>query len=84
MKKPRSQLSVAGKTSNSKADAVDHGLSKEELLKLLDRLRNRVEQLPDFDSARIVELYDRVSSGSYEVDNAGLAEKLLRFEESLK
>ena len=59
-------------------------LSKEEMLGLLERLRNRLEQLPDFDAARIVELHNRIASDSYDVDNAGLAEKLLSFEKSLE
>ena len=43
-------------------------------------LEQRIKQLPEVDTARVVELHTRIMAGEYEVDSARLAGKLLDLE----
>ena len=46
----------------------------------LNALEQRIKQLPEVDTARVVELHNRIMSGDYEVDSERLAGKILDLE----
>ncbi|MEX2598283.1 MAG: flagellar biosynthesis anti-sigma factor FlgM [Dehalococcoidia bacterium] len=50
---------------------------------LLAILEQTIDQLPDMDATRLVQLYQRISAGEYEIDAERLAEKLLELEQAL-
>ncbi len=50
---------------------------------LLARMREAVEQLPDFDPTRVVQLHQRLLTEDYQVDSARLTERLLALESAL-
>ena len=52
----------------------------EELLKALEE---HIEQLPDMNATRVVQLHQRIQSGDYQIDVDRLAEKLLQLEQEL-
>ena len=43
-------------------------------------LASAIEQLPELDTARVVDLHNRIISGEYEVDAERVADKLLALE----
>jgi negative regulator of flagellin synthesis FlgM len=47
-------------------------------------LEQRIKQLPEVDTARVVELHTRIMASEYEVDSARLAGKLLDLESSFE
>jgi len=49
----------------------------------LNHLRESIEQLPDIDATRVVQLHHRITAGDYEIDSDRLAEKLLNLENQL-
>ena len=49
-------------------------------LELLARMREQIEQLPDIDAARIVQIHEKILRGEYKVDSKSLAGKLGKFE----
>ena len=49
----------------------------------MNALEQRIKQLPDVDTARVVELHNRIMAGDYEVDSERLAGKLLDLETGL-
>ncbi|MCB1670264.1 MAG: flagellar biosynthesis anti-sigma factor FlgM [Gammaproteobacteria bacterium] len=49
-------------------------------LELLARMREQIEQLPEIDAARIVQLHDRIMRGEYQINGKRLAQKLDSFE----
>lgn len=57
--------------------------SLEQDLELLARLRRQIDQVPDIDAARIVELHDRIMRGEYRIDSQKLADNLADFEADL-
>ena len=46
----------------------------------MNALEQRIEQLPEVDTARVVELHSRIMAGEYAVDSERLASKLLDLE----
>lgn len=46
----------------------------------MDALEQRIELLPEVDTARVVELHSRIMAGEYAVDSERLAGKLLDLE----
>lgn len=52
-------------------------------LELLARLREQIEQLPEIDAAKIVQLHDRILRGEYRIDSKSLADKLSDFESDI-
>jgi negative regulator of flagellin synthesis FlgM len=51
---------------------------------LMRRLEGIVHNAPAADAERVAAFKDAIASGSYEVDNQKVADKLLRFEQSLR
>ncbi len=49
----------------------------------LARLRETIEQLPEVNATRVVQLHQRIISNEYQVDADRLAEKLLNLEQLL-
>ena len=49
----------------------------------LKALESIIRQLPDLDTARVVELHNRIVSGEYEIATRRVAAKLLELESSL-
>ncbi len=49
----------------------------------LSALESRIQQLPDIDSARVVELHNRIISGEDKIDSASIASKMLSIESDL-
>ncbi len=49
-------------------------------LELLARMRERIDHLPEIDTARIVQIHEQIMRGEYRVSSERLAEKLGRFE----
>lgn len=50
----------------------------------LAELKEKIDQLPDINAARVVKLHDRITAGEYEIDIPALVDKMLNFERSLK
>lgn len=46
----------------------------------MNALEQHIKQLPEVDTARVVELHNRIMAGEYEVDSERLAGKLLDLE----
>ncbi|MBT8147395.1 MAG: flagellar biosynthesis anti-sigma factor FlgM [Gammaproteobacteria bacterium] len=79
-----SSLPLPAKTQNdptSENDSQQEELEKD--LELLARLREQIEQLPDIDAAKIVQLHDKILSGEYQINSTSLADKLSDFESDL-
>mgnify|MGYP001077116698 CR=1 FL=1 len=49
----------------------------------MSALETNIKQLPEVDTARVVELHNRIIAGDYEIDAASVAEKLLNLESTL-
>lgn len=69
------------KNPASENDSQQEELEKD--LELLARLREQIEQLPDIDAAKIVQLHDRILRGEYQINSGSLADKLSDFESDL-
>ena len=67
--------------STSEHDSQQDALEKD--LELLARLREQIEQLPDIDAAKIVQLHDKILRGEYQINSKSLADKLSDFESDL-
>ena len=46
-------------------------------------LESRIEQLPNIDAARVVELHNRIIANEYEIDSERLASEIIDLESSL-
>ena len=62
-------------------DSQPDALEKD--LELLAKLREQIEQLPDIDTAKIVQLHERIMRGEYQVNSKSLADKLSDFESDI-
>ena len=49
----------------------------------VNALESRINQLPDIDAARVVELHNRIMAGEYEFNSKSLADKLIGLESIL-
>jgi anti-sigma28 factor (negative regulator of flagellin synthesis) len=49
----------------------------------LQSLKDAIDQLPEINASRVIDLHNRIKAKEYEIDVAGLAEKLMAFEERL-
>jgi len=49
----------------------------------MSALESRIQNLPDIDAARIVELDNRITSGDYTIDSDSIASKILSLESSI-
>ena len=49
----------------------------------INALESRINQLPDIDAARVVELHNRIMAGEYEFNSKSLADKLIGLESIL-
>ena len=49
----------------------------------VNALESRINQLPDIDAARVVELHNRIMTGEYEFNSKSLADKLIGLESIL-
>jgi len=47
---------------------------------LMSRLQDSVQRMPAVDSERVTTIRDALASGTYEIDDQRVADKLLRFE----
>lgn len=50
---------------------------------VLDKLRDSIDQLPEINATRVVQLHQRIMAGEYIVDPDSVAEKLLNLESLL-
>lgn len=66
-----------------KQETTDTELDMIELQSRLEALKEHIEQLPDADATRVVQLHNRIQAGDYEIDAQRIAEKLLDLESSL-
>jgi negative regulator of flagellin synthesis FlgM len=71
--------SQPGATASSSSDTV----SITDSALLLGKLEEVVQSTPVTDSARVAAIKNALASGSYEVDDRQVADKLLRFERDL-
>jgi len=69
----------AGAPASSSSDTVN--ITRSGLL--LAKLEEIVQGTPVVDSARVAALKDAIASGTYEIDDQQVADKLLRFERDL-
>ncbi len=46
-------------------------------------LESRIKQLPDMDTAKVVELHNRILAGEYEIDSERLAGKIMDLESAI-
>lgn len=70
---------------NSKEEA-EARLSPDDLQLLaeqVERLKQHLDELPEVDATRVIQIYNRIQSGSYQVDADCLAEKLSAMESAL-
>ena len=70
---------------NSKAEA-EARLSPDDLQLLaeqVERLKQHLDELPEVDATRVIQIYNRIQAGSYQVDADRLAEKLSAMESAL-
>jgi len=68
---------------DTEPEATNGNMQQDELqkdLELLAKLREQIDQLPEIDAARIVQLHERILRGEYRVDSDSLAKKLRKFE----
>lgn len=49
----------------------------------LERLKQHLEDLPEVDATRVIQIYNRLQAGDYQVDANRLAEKLTALESAL-
>lgn len=49
----------------------------------LQSLKDTIDQLPEINASKVISLHNRINANEYEIDVAGLAEKLIAFEERL-
>ena len=64
---------------NPVADGADLQL----LAAQLERLKQHLDELPEVDATRIIQLHNRIQAGHYQVNPDRLAEKLMELESSL-
>jgi negative regulator of flagellin synthesis FlgM len=70
---------------NSQAEA-EARLSPDDLQLLaeqVERLKQHLDELPEVDATRVIQIYNRIQAGSYQVDADRLAEKLTAMESAL-
>lgn len=81
----RGDSAVITQFPNERADE-DSTLSAEELdalRKQLEDLEEQLSQLPEVNASKVVDLHNRIESGSYEIDPDRLAEKLAQLESEI-
>ena len=64
--------------------AADQAVSAESGVKLssqAQQIEERIRDLPEVDSARVAQIRQAISDGSYQTDSARIADKLLALEE---
>lgn len=59
--------------------AADSGALSDQSVDM-NALEQRIKQLPEVDTARVVEIHSRIMAGDYEIDSERLAGKLLDLE----
>ncbi len=72
--------SIGASVNEKAAETVAHSHQSVDM----DALEQRIKQLPEVDTARVVELHSRIMAGEYEVDSERLAGKLLDLESGLE
>lgn len=53
------------------------------LAEQVERLKQHLDELPEVDATRVIQIYNRIQAGSYQVDADRLAEKLTAMESAL-
>lgn len=53
------------------------------LAEQLERLKQHLDELPEVDATRVIQIHNRIQAGDYQVDASRLAEKLSALESSL-
>jgi len=75
-RKPRSeksnQTAISKDTVALNSQAID-----------MSSLESRIEQLPNIDAARVVELHNRIIANEYKIDSERLASEIIDLESSL-
>lgn len=67
-------------------EEVEARLSPDDLQLLaeqVERLKQHLDELPEVDATRVIQIYNRIQAGSYQVDADRLAEKLTAMESAL-
>ena len=72
-----------GERENDKDDASLSAAELESLRQQLEDLEQQLRHLPEVNASKVVDLHNRVESGSYEVDADRIAEKLTQLESEL-
>ena len=70
-------------TAASSSQTGDH-VTLTDSARSLQKLSQAVAQAPDVDAAKVASIKQAVNSGTYQVDAASVAKKLLQFESGLK
>lgn len=69
--------------TNTNPDASSERIESEALAVEIEKLKGLLDQMPEIDTAKIVDLHNRIASGEYKIDSKTLAEKLRKFESEL-
>ena len=67
----------------SKSDKPNLEADLELLTEQLERLKQHLDELPEVDATRVIQIYNRVQAGDYKVDASKVAAKLMALESSL-
>ncbi len=54
------------------------------LAQQLERLKQHLDELPEVDATRVIQIHNRLQAGDYQVDASSVAEKLMALEASLQ
>lgn len=75
--KPDAAQTGSSDSATSSSASAQDTVNLSEQGQEIARLQRALAQLPDIDSARVSEIREQISSGSYSVDVEALAEKIL-------
>ena len=71
----------SGDTSQASSSSDTLALSSQSID--MTALESRIKQLPDMDTAKVVELHNRILAGEYEIDSERLAGKIMDLESAI-
>lgn len=67
-------------TNSASAEPAQESIEISSQAQLLSKLEAQIKDLPDVDQARVEALRERISQGTYEIDNSSLAQSIINFE----
>ncbi|WP_022963250.1 flagellar biosynthesis anti-sigma factor FlgM [Halopseudomonas pelagia] len=71
----------AEQTAADQAVSAESGVKLSSQAQQLQAIEERIRDLPEVDSARVAQIRQAISDGSYQTDSARIADKLLALEE---